>query len=127
MRFLRHFVSHLALLAGATVVVGASPGCANGEATDDTAPAGGDDSADASPSDAGPSGKDAARDAVDGGNDCPPGHVDLNHQAADGCEYACTPGPAAPSDPIDPSFTDENCDGSDGVVAKCVFVAADGT
>ncbi|MEI7893550.1 MAG: hypothetical protein WCI05_10685, partial [Myxococcales bacterium] len=29
-------------------------------------------------------------------------------------------------DPIDPEFLDENCDGSDGVLHKCIFVAADG-
>jgi hypothetical protein len=42
------------------------------------------------------------------------------------CAYKCTPGPNAPDDPIDPNYVDENCDGSDGVVDKCLFVASDG-
>ncbi len=46
-----------------------------------------------------------------------------SHQNLD----TCVPGPNAPNDPIDPNFTDENCDGTDGVADKCVFVASDGT
>ena len=64
--------------------------------------------------------------AADAGSVCEPGKVDLNGDPADGCEYACTPGPHAPDDPIDPSFVDENCDGTDGVVASCLFVAGSG-
>jgi hypothetical protein len=68
----------------------------------------------------------ASDEAADAGAVCEPGKVDLNGDPADGCEYACTPGPHAPDDPIDPSFVDENCDGSDGVVASCLFVAGSG-
>jgi hypothetical protein len=43
-----------------------------------------------------------------------------------GCEYACAQ--TSQDDPIDELFTDDNCDGTDGVVEDCVFVsAADGT
>lgn len=43
-----------------------------------------------------------------------------------GCEYSCTK--VSNDDPIDPSFTDDNCDGSDGDMEDCVFVsAADGS
>ena len=58
---------------------------------------------------------------------CAPGMIDANGDSADGCEYACVPGPGALDDPIDPQFVDENCDGSDGVIAKCVFVSARGS
>ena len=58
------------------------------------------------------------------GTGCPAGHYDLGHTGH--CDYACTPGPNAPADPIDPEFIDENCDGTDGVAAKCLFVASDG-
>src|SRR5947209_13107399 len=64
--------------------------------------------------------------SADGGGGCPAGFYDANGDPADGCEYACTPGPNAPSDPIDPQLVDENCDGTDGVVAKLLFVASDG-
>lgn len=40
-----------------------------------------------------------------------------------GCEYSCTQ-TSPTNDSIDPNFIDDNCDGTDGVVAKCVFVAA---
>lgn len=39
----------------------------------------------------------------------------------------CTPGPASPNDPIDANYTDENCDGTDGVLDRCVFVSIGGT
>ena len=39
-----------------------------------------------------------------------------------GCEYACNK--VSNADPIDPSYADDNCDGTDGVVAQCVFVSA---
>jgi hypothetical protein len=39
-----------------------------------------------------------------------------------GCEYACAK--TSEDDPIDPDFTDDNCDGTDGVVEDCVFVSA---
>ncbi len=59
--------------------------------------------------------------SVDGG--CMAGYVTLTNP----CDYKCTPGPLAPLDPIDPNFVDENCDGSDGVVAACLFVSNEGT
>ncbi len=59
-----------------------------------------------------------------GGNGCPSGMVTLPGGAE--CSYACTPAATAPADPIDPGFTDDNCDGTDGVVATCLFVASDG-
>ncbi|MBL9028361.1 MAG: PE-PGRS family protein [Myxococcales bacterium] len=40
-----------------------------------------------------------------------------------GCEYACTQ-TSTDSDPIDESFTDDNCDGGDGLVEQCVYVSA---
>jgi hypothetical protein len=58
---------------------------------------------------------------ADGG--CLPGFVSLTGS----CDYKCTPGPLAPNDPIDPSFTDENCDGTDGVVERCLFVSNAGS
>lgn len=39
-----------------------------------------------------------------------------------GCEYSCVKKGA--TDPIDDKYTDDNCDGSDGVVEKCVYVSA---
>jgi hypothetical protein len=39
-----------------------------------------------------------------------------------GCEYACTK--VGNADPIDPDFKDDNCDGSDGLVEKCIYVSA---
>ena len=42
-----------------------------------------------------------------------------------GCEYSCHK--TGPTDPIDGEFKDDNCDGTDGVVEKCIFVANDGT
>src|SRR5690242_2311875 len=35
-----------------------------------------------------------------------------------GCEYSCVF--VAANDPIDPAFTDDNCDGGDGMVEQCV-------
>jgi hypothetical protein len=56
----------------------------------------------------------------DGGYGVPP-------EDAGAAVEGCVPGPLAPNDPIDPSFTDENCDGTDGVIDKCLFVANEGT
>ena len=40
-----------------------------------------------------------------------------------GCEYACVQ--VSPNtDPIDDQFKDDNCDGTDGVAEKCVYVSA---
>jgi hypothetical protein len=38
-----------------------------------------------------------------------------------GCEYLCDK--KSDADPIDPNLEDANCDGSDGVVEKCVYVS----
>jgi hypothetical protein len=38
-----------------------------------------------------------------------------------GCEYHCVK--SSSSDPIDPNFTDDNCDGTDGVAEQCVYVS----
>lgn len=58
---------------------------------------------------------------ADGG--CLAGYVTL----ATPCDYKCTPGALAPLDPVDENYTDENCDGSDGVVDACLFVSNEGT
>lgn len=55
---------------------------------------------------------------------CAPGLVDLDGDPATGmcgCEYACVK--KSDIDLVDPAFIDENCDGSDGVVAECVYVS----
>jgi hypothetical protein len=51
---------------------------------------------------------------------CAPGHVDLDHDPSNGCEYACTVTSAF--DEPDLQFTDSNCDGIDGEVARGAFV-----
>ena len=59
------------------------------------------------------------------GTTCPAGTWDLDGNPATGdcgCEYACNK--VSNADPIDPSYADDNCDGTDGVVAQCVFVSA---
>jgi hypothetical protein len=59
------------------------------------------------------------------GTTCPAGTWNLDGDAttgACGCEYTCNK--ISDADPIDAAFTDDNCDGSDGVVAQCVFVSA---
>ncbi|MCC6213843.1 MAG: hypothetical protein IT376_03175 [Polyangiaceae bacterium] len=63
-----------------------------------------------------------------GGSSCPAGYYDIDNNpltGAQGCEYACTK--TSDDDPIDPSFTDANCDGSDGVVEQCVYVSKAGS
>jgi hypothetical protein len=55
---------------------------------------------------------------------CPAGYFDIDDNPLTGdcgCEYACDK--KGDADPIDPNFTDDNCDGSDGVVEECVFVS----
>jgi len=85
--------------------------------------------------DGGPTGGSTGNDggATDGprdgtvqcGTTCPAGTWDLDQNPATGmcgCEYSCNK--ISDTDPIDLSYTDDNCDGSDGLVAKCVFVSA---
>ena len=58
-------------------------------------------------------------------DDLPGGNLGSRRNPATGdcgCEYTCNK--VSDADPIDPSFTDDNCDGTDGVVAQCVFVSA---
>jgi hypothetical protein len=61
---------------------------------------------------------------------CPPGFYDLDNSYGPtlpncGCEYACTK--VGNADPIDGDFKDDNCDGSDGLVERCVYVSNAGT
>ena len=70
-------------------------------------------------------GTDGGSDAPVCGATCPAGTWDLDKNPATGvcgCEYTCNK--VSDADPIDPNFTDDNCDGSDGVVAQCVYVSA---
>ncbi|MFH2006628.1 MAG: PE-PGRS family protein [bacterium] len=56
---------------------------------------------------------------------CPVDYWDLDGDPATGtcgCEYFCQW--VSTDDPLDPSYVDENCDGTDGVVDECVFVSA---
>ena len=58
---------------------------------------------------------------------CPEGFWDLDGDPLTGdcgCEYACTK--TSNDDAIDRDFVDANCDGTDGVVERCVFVAPTG-
>jgi hypothetical protein len=52
---------------------------------------------------------------------CLPGYVDLDHNPANGCEYACTF--LSSTDLPDPGFVDANCDGIDGEIPRAIFVA----
>ncbi len=54
--------------------------------------------------------------------DCAAGRVDLDGDPANGCEYACAR--TGDTDLVDAAFVDANRDGSDGVLASCVFVSA---
>jgi hypothetical protein len=63
----------------------------------------------------------------DGGviTECPEGYFTPDGDPANCVKTeGCTVTDA--NDPIDPEFKDENCDGSDGVLSKCVFVTKDG-
>jgi hypothetical protein len=56
-------------------------------------------------------------------NGCVAGQINLDGNAATGacgCEYICTPTSA--SDPVDAGVVDANCDGSDWVIADCLYV-----
>jgi hypothetical protein len=55
---------------------------------------------------------------------CPPNTWNLDGKTDGencGCEYSCTK--RSDEDELDPAFEDTNCDGSDGVVATCVYVS----
>jgi hypothetical protein len=58
---------------------------------------------------------------------CPAGTWDIDGNPLTGqcgCEYTCTK--TSQDDPIDPDYTDANCDGTDGVAERCVYVASNG-
>jgi hypothetical protein len=95
---------------------------------DDTTPA---DTGDSTVTDATSDGvsdtSDAKGDGLDCSLGCPPDMWDIDGNPLTGpcgCEYACKKKGA--TDPIDPDYTDDNCDGSDGVVEKCVYVTGTG-
>ncbi|MFO0681123.1 MAG: PE-PGRS family protein [Sandaracinus sp.] len=54
--------------------------------------------------------------------DCDAGRIDLDGDPSNGCEYACAR--SGDLDLVDAAFVDANCDGTDGVLASCVFVSA---
>lgn len=54
--------------------------------------------------------------------DCAAGRIDLDGDPANGCEYACAR--SGDLDLVDAALVDANCDGSDGVLASCIFVSA---
>ncbi len=87
-----------------------------------------DGGSDASLPDSGPDAPaDAAPEADPCASGCPAGWWDIDGNPLTGvcgCEYQCTK--TSNEDPIDPAFTDSNCDGTDGVAEACVYVAADG-
>jgi hypothetical protein len=56
---------------------------------------------------------------------CEDGWVDLDGDAANGCEYECTL--LSETDSPDADFIDANCDGIDGDVADAVFVSTSGS
>lgn len=56
---------------------------------------------------------------------CPAGSYDIDGNPLTGmcgCEYQCNF--ISNNDPIDDTFTDQNCDGTDGPAEQCVFVSA---
>ncbi|MFZ5439317.1 MAG: MopE-related protein [Myxococcota bacterium] len=55
---------------------------------------------------------------------CNAGFVDLDGQASNGCEYACT---ASGSDVPDDGSADQDCDGIDGEIARALFVSKTGS
>jgi hypothetical protein len=56
---------------------------------------------------------------------CLAGYYNLDGNAANGCEYACTF--SSPLDLPDDGFVDSNCDGIDGDVTAAIFVAVEGS
>jgi len=68
------------------------------------------------------SSRDGAIDPCAGG--CAANTWDADHDpntGTCGCEYQCVK--ISDTDPIDDTYTDENCDGGDGIVAQCVYVS----
>ncbi len=56
---------------------------------------------------------------------CEAGHVDLDNNPVNGCEYACVE--TGGEDLPDPGLVDANCDGIDGDPSQAVFVAPFGS
>jgi hypothetical protein len=76
----------------------------------------------------------AAPQCVNGGcqmGSCNPGYYNLDGSTANGCEYRCdyflANGRAESTDDPDDNFSDANCDGIDGDLARAIFVRSDGT
>ena len=110
--------------AAGTSGAGGDAGTSGSAGASGTAGGGGDGGSPDGGMDGAP-GDDGAADGMQCGSTCPAGTWDLDGNPATGvcgCEYACNK--TSDADPIDPSFADDNCDGSDGVVAQCVFVSA---
>ncbi len=55
---------------------------------------------------------------------CLPGYYDIDGNAANGCEYACSF--ISATDNPDDAFTDSNCDGIDGNLSDAIFVSTGG-
>ncbi|NUQ74213.1 MAG: PE-PGRS family protein, partial [Polyangiaceae bacterium] len=58
-------------------------------------------------------------------NGCPAGFFDIDGNPLTGmcgCEYSCNL-VSPDSDPIDDNYEDANCDGTDGLAEKCIFVS----
>lgn len=133
-------VAGVSCAEGATSEVTDLPGGDTGAVVEDMGSAGDDTSVDSgADSGSADSGSESSADSsmmsdADGGDGsdgskcsmgCPVGFYDIDGDPLTGecgCEYACTKKGTA--DPIDPAYTDDNCDGADGVVEKCVYVAA---
>ncbi len=144
MRFPKRWALTAGVCALVITVLGVSVGCASGQSTNQQVSDGGGTSTASSMGGAGgggvgPGGSGMGAEGGEGGMGaeggaggmdpcaagCPENTWDLDQNPLTGecgCEYACVP--TDPSDPIDEDFTDENCDGSDGVVEDCVFVSA---
>ncbi len=103
-------------------VAGAPVGCATGELGPDE----GEEPGAVDPDGGGPEADGAAKPPPGGCvvGQCPPNTWNLDGKTDGencGCEYRCTK--RSEDDELDPAFEDANCDGSDGVVATCVYVS----
>lgn len=126
---------------GATDEVNVTPGGGDTGTVDEDTGGGGDEtSVDSSVIDTGSSDDTGASEtsttdsstgetSTDGGgtcaSGCPAGKWDIDGDPLTGecgCEYSCVKKGTA--DPIDDKYTDDNCDGSDGIVEQCVYVSA---